>query len=439
MAGNKSLKSLALSFLVVIVIVAAINCGNGNPSAKAQPITQTYPPQATATKAPAASGDYWTAEASLLIAKSGLGAATVDGKIYAIGGRNGDSIFATNQQYDPATNTWTYKAPMPTPRYNFAVAVYSGKIYCIGGIATLNFYQEGVGFTLSNVAEIYDPATDNWTIGAPMPQASDGEASVVNGEIYVMSGRSNPNLNLNQAYDPNTDQWSTKTPMPDRNGWCAASAAVGNKIYVLGGISIAVGPTIMQIYDVTTDSWTTGSSPSGAMGGDADGAVTIGSPNNPRIELFGLTEYADTISNGSTANQIYDPSTDSWKVVASMPTSREKFGIALLNNEIYVIGGSIPYYPYAPDDVGGYTLYFSTNERYTIPAVLVMPTPTVTPVPATNTTKATLPPTPSPKPIITAEDVAIVATAVLIAVAVSVILLKSRPKKSNQGKNSIEN
>jgi Uncharacterized protein conserved in bacteria len=371
----------------------------------------------------------------MTIARSDLGAAVVDGKIYAIGGTNGDSVLGTNEQYDLAANRWTDKASMPTPRFSFATAVYDDKIYCIGGVLTLDYYQDETGFSLSSVTEIYDPDTDNWTTGAPMPQGSDGQASIVNGKIYVISGNSYPSLQITQAYDPTANQWSTKTPMPDRDGHCAASAVIGNKIYVIGGYTITPDQNVVQVYDTATDSWTAVTPPPVYMAGYYAGAVTITIPSStPKIEIFGLTGSASPYSNGSTANQIYDPTTDTWKTLTSMPTSRQGFGIALLNNEIYTIGGFIMYYPY-PDDIGSSPRFFATNERYTLSAVITMPTPTITQAPATNATKTTLPPptqTP-PKLNIPIEDIAIGAAAVFIAIAVSALLLKTRRRKLNEG------
>lgn len=427
--NNKILRVLAISFVVVFLVVATVRSVNENPLAKATETIQTQ--VITNIEASTINGS-WTEETPMVNAINGLGAVAVDGKIYAIGGRNDNTIFSTTQQYNPATNQWTNKAPMPTPRFSFAITASNGKIYCIGGIATLNFYQVGGGFTLSNVTEVYDPATDTWTTGASMPQASDGKATIVNGEIYVMSARSNPNLNLNQAYNPSTNQWSTKTPMPDRNGWCAASAVIGNKIYVIGGYTSSPHRNIVQIYDTISDSWTAGTPPPISMGGYVTGAVTIGTQDSPRVELFGLTEYATTISNGSTANQIYDPSTDNWTIVDSMPTSRERFGIALINNEIYTIGGSIPYYPF-PGDIGGSTWYFSTNERYTIPTAITMPTPTTTQVPATNTTQPPPPTQSEPNPNISTNELVLGAVVVAtLIVTVSVIFVIARRSKSGK-------
>ena len=56
-----------------------------------------------------------------------------NGKIYAIGGRDGPSEFATVEEYDSATNTWMTQASMPTARYVLGVAAANGKIYAIGG------------------------------------------------------------------------------------------------------------------------------------------------------------------------------------------------------------------------------------------------------------------------------------------------------------------
>src|SRR3972149_6681250 len=108
----------------------------------------------------------WVSKAPMHQARSGLGAAVVDGKIYAIGGltRSGSQstysggVVGTNEEYDPATNTWTYKTSMPHPRDYFAIGAYQKKIYCIG----------------SGINEVYDPATDMWETKTPMPTSRYG-------------------------------------------------------------------------------------------------------------------------------------------------------------------------------------------------------------------------------------------------------------------------
>jgi N-acetylneuraminic acid mutarotase len=268
--------------------------------------------------------------------------AVVNGKIYAIGGDN----LATNEEYDPATDTWTFKAPMPTPRARFGIAVFQNKIYCIGG-------QNGNGVT--GVNEVYDPATDTWETKASMPTPRSGlQANVVSGKIYLIGGVANGYaLTLNEVYDPRTDSWATKAPMPVVNFTFLgtsdyASAVVDNKIYVVGGWSVGgqwpvrgVIFNLNRIYDAENDSWSLGApAPSPAVYASAGATTGVFAPE--RIYVFG----ADTGwplwmflgLRGFTA-QSYDPKTDSWTVCASMPTERVDASVAVVNDKLYVIGG----------------------------------------------------------------------------------------------------
>ena len=93
--------------------------------------------------------------------------------------------------YDPITDQWSARAARPTYRTGFASAVVNGLLYVIGGRG-----QVGDG-PLSVTAddhkshvEIYDPATDRWSTGAPLPTAiRGGQACVVSDQIYVFGGR----------------------------------------------------------------------------------------------------------------------------------------------------------------------------------------------------------------------------------------------------------
>ena len=85
----------------------------------------------------------WTSLTPLQKGRMGLGVATVNEKIYAIGGNLGTgygelTVVDTNEEYDPTTNTWVYKTPMPTARSSFGIAVYKNKIYCFGGITGID-------------------------------------------------------------------------------------------------------------------------------------------------------------------------------------------------------------------------------------------------------------------------------------------------------------
>ncbi|MBT0159509.1 hypothetical protein G4O51_05945 [Candidatus Bathyarchaeota archaeon A05DMB-2] len=207
-------------------------------------------------------GDYWTSLAPIPTARSGLGVAVVDGKIYAIGGRN-DAIspyLDTNEMYDPATNTWTTKASMPTPRREFAIAVYKDKIYCIGGEV-----DDTGGMYFTGINEVYDPATDTWETKAPLLTPRFRMcANIIDGKIYVIGGAQYnvfPGIlcsDKNEVHDPEADTWIEKTSIPIAVNR-AASAVAGGRIFVLGGETGPFGSAgwhdFNQVYDVENDVW----------------------------------------------------------------------------------------------------------------------------------------------------------------------------------------
>jgi hypothetical protein len=82
--------------------------------------------------------DSWSTVASIPTPRLILGvAATGNGRNYAVGGQNAQSILSTVEEYDPASNSWSAVASMPTARSRLGVASASGKLYAIGGTADM--------------------------------------------------------------------------------------------------------------------------------------------------------------------------------------------------------------------------------------------------------------------------------------------------------------
>lgn len=310
----------------------------------------------------------WTQKEPMPTARGGLGVATVNGKIYAIGGSiqnvyNSPSssweIVGTNEEYDHTTNTWTTKKPMPTPRVYFATAVYQDKIYCFGGIIGLGQfpYQDTdillTGHLWSNATEVYDPTTDMWETKAPMPSTSQKQlaATVVDGKIYFVGGYGTQPA---MVYDPVTDSWNTTlanssklTDLVAGDGEFA-SALVGNKIYAVSRSMWVPSSGALFVYDFSNESWSLGATaPSSISGGVA--VVTSGLNAPERVYFV-----------GPTANYAYDPVSDSWQLGVTIPTSRIDFGITILNDKLYVLGG----YSFV-SKAKGYVPGTAMNEQYT--------------------------------------------------------------------------
>jgi hypothetical protein len=339
-------KGVALLLILVFLIAACL--------INAEPVSATTVAENT-----------WVSKAPLQQARSSLGVAVVNGKIYAIGGST-ESGFApglypsndypasarsvgTNEEYDPETDTWTYKVSMPTPRLAFGTAVYKNKIYCIGGQANGSY---------TGINEVYDPATNTWETKTPMPTSRAWvAANVVNGEIYLMGGYNPYPSTFNEVYDPKTDSWETKISTPDApiTDSSLASCVFDNRIILIGGLTQDQHYQLNQIYDTETDTWSAGAYPPSSLGGGA-AATTTGAFALKRIYAIGPAPIYNPEGAPSYTNRIYDPRTNGWSAAADMPTQRFNFGIAVLNDTFYVVGGhTYTSYSYTP---------IALNEQY---------------------------------------------------------------------------
>jgi N-acetylneuraminic acid mutarotase len=182
-----------------------------------------------------------------------------------------------------------------------------------------------------------------WTQKADMPtaRALPGSA-VVDGKIYVIGGQSSlGSIAVVEEYDPAADTWTTRADMPTaRDG--VRAAAVDGTIYAIGGWSGPAGPELstfstVEAYDPATDTWTTKADMPTARGGSAiavvDGQIyVIGGMFGPPTEV-------------SSAVEAYDPATDTWTKKTDMPTARYVFAACIVDRRIYVPGGKTKFDP----------------------------------------------------------------------------------------------
>jgi N-acetylneuraminic acid mutarotase len=196
-------------------------------------------------------------------------------KIYVIGG----IADMPTQVYDPATNTWENKTGIPETLIGQKAEVVNGKIYVISGGKPAPL---GIVST-SDKTYVYDPSTDLWSTMKQIPTPVQSYASaVIDNKIYIIGGETTPNYQndlksskLVQIFDPTTNQWTTGTPLPigvNGEGACSTSGVnASKKLYVMGGLlyyyglgtSADLNPQttfITQIYDPETGNWSTDAS-----------------------------------------------------------------------------------------------------------------------------------------------------------------------------------
>lgn len=322
-----------------------------------------------------AAEDSWTTLEPMPTARSGFGVAVVNGKVYVIGGLTGDGACGLNQMYDPATNTWTMKAPMPVARTRFGISVFQNKIYVFGGLLENNDYE-----SFTAITQVYDTTSNTWENRSSMlTPRSDLCANTVNNKIYLIGGLYRalyPNYsssNVTEVYDPETDEWTAKASIP-KSVAKYASAVVDNKIYLFGGVGgLLCFPwnDYNYIYDVENDTWSTGEPvPVGFDMGAAE--ATTGEYAQKQIYVFG--GFIDSSYDPCNLTQIYDPEKNTWTVGAQMLTPHAMFDVAVVNDELYVISGMDENFQAATNSIEKYTPvgYIPEFPSWAIPPLLLV-------------------------------------------------------------------
>lgn len=173
---------------------------------------------------------------------------------------------------------------------------------------------------------------DTWAVKASMPTGRTGAAAAaIGGKLYVVGGFNNGNLSSLEVYDPSTDAWTTKAPMPTaRNG--LAAAAIAGKLYVVGGAAGCCPLSNLEVYDPSTDTWTTKASMPTARTVLAAAAIDT--------KLYVIGGFNVDVGGQTPILEVYDSVTDVWTAKAPMPTTRIGLAAAPINGKLYAVGGS---------------------------------------------------------------------------------------------------
>ena len=279
----------------------------------------------------------WSSISNLPASLQGLAAASVNGKIYSIGGY----ITAAVYVYDPAQPTlgWLSVSNLPAPRNYLAAASANGKIYAIGG------NQGSGGGTAQSTVYVYDPSqpTLGWLSVSSLPATRwELAAASVRGKIYAIGGFDSNYVQQSTVYvyDPAQPAlgWSSVSNLPVPLIGLAA-ATVNGKIYTIG----AAGPggvtsSSVYVYDPSQPAlgWLSVSNLPQPLGNaeatSLNGRIyAIGGWNDPNAAGF---IYQSTV-------YVYDPlqPTLGWLSATNLPQPLSYAAATSLNGRIYAFGG----------------------------------------------------------------------------------------------------
>jgi N-acetylneuraminic acid mutarotase len=187
----------------------------------------------------------WDTKASMPTPRSDLTANVVNDKIYLIAGKeysNTNPYYTqtnVNEVYDPASDSWSTKTSIPTATFGYESATIEGKIYIIGGSQTITSQPQSSAFVSAN--QVYDPKTGNWTSVANIPTLSSYGAAAATQDylaparLYLVGGYSQTVLtSKTQIYNLNNNSWTTGTALPSPRADFAL-AVVNDILFAVGG------------------------------------------------------------------------------------------------------------------------------------------------------------------------------------------------------------
>jgi N-acetylneuraminic acid mutarotase len=196
-------------------------------------------------------------------------------------------------------------------------------------------------FALLGMTSISLAQGNTWTTKAnmPTPRANPGTC-VVNGKIYAIGGEtagggctSPVSSQKVEVYDPTTNSWTTKAPMPTGRESLSLSA-VNGKIYAIGGdvVQCLVDVPFVEEYDPQTDTWDTNKRPMPTPRTGLSSSVVNG-------KIYAIGGWTFSTDRALDYVEEYDPITDTWIPKAPMHDTRAWFSTCVVDGKIYAFGG----------------------------------------------------------------------------------------------------
>jgi N-acetylneuraminic acid mutarotase len=260
-----------------------------------------------------------------------MGVAAVQGKVYVIGGFDGNgAALPTVEAYDPATDGWTERSALPAPLHHVNVAAVGDRLYVVGALS-------GSGFGAVGITLAYDPAADTWTPLDGMPAGTERGASgvaVVGTRLYVAGGlRGGISLRDFSAFDTASGTWEPLPSMTVARDHLAAGAHAG-QVFAISGRDGGALQAAVEMFDPATSRWTSRTSIPTARGGIAaaelSGQLVVMGGEGNAADPHGIFHQTES----------YDPAADRWTMLAPMRTGRHGIGAATVDGKVYVPGGA---------------------------------------------------------------------------------------------------
>ena len=213
------------------VLVVGGNTGSGRSTER----VEIFNPQTNA----------WTETQPLAGARANHTAQLLEnGRVLVAGGQTDDNGLVGGDAllYDPQASTWAVTGPMVKPRiWAQSVRLGDGRVLVAGGMTL----EDMPANTLSASAEIYNPATNAWSAALAMAQPRYSHVLVLlpGGQVLALGGARDWEccwtgtsfVREIESYDPVTNAWRVVAELPQPRVQAAASLLIDGCLWLSGG------------------------------------------------------------------------------------------------------------------------------------------------------------------------------------------------------------
>jgi hypothetical protein len=279
----------------------------------------------------------WTTTGSLNAARTDHTATLLlDGRVLVVGG-GGNGILDSAELFDPTTGTWNVTGHLKTARFlHTATLLPDGRVLVAGGWVGQSMQSR----TVTNTAELYDPATGTWSSTGNMTMGRGAQTATLlsSGKVLITGGEDmfTEGFDQTELYDPTNGTWSrTGDFKMARIG--PATRLQDSKVLVAGGLYNIEFPPLAsaELYDGATGTWDQTASLAIARYGNTMTLLQAG-----KVLVAGGGTF-DLVRMRSA--ELYDPLTRRWDTAGALGTARSGATATLLQNgKVLVVGGQEP-------------------------------------------------------------------------------------------------
>jgi hypothetical protein len=221
-----------------------------------------------------------------------------------------------------------------------AVTLKDGRVLVIGGM-----YAREPGIKLkTNVAEIYNPATNKFTVTGSMAEPRFGHTATLlaDGRVLVTGGADLSDGFDNQAtaeiYNPATGKFTPTGSMAQGRAEHTATLLPDGRVLVAGGFGGGTNArATAEIYSPTTGTFT----PTGSMAISRQYHTATLLPNGLVLIAGGLDDGGASPTGVTATAELYNPAAGTFASTGTMISAREWHTATLLTNGFVLIAGGV--------------------------------------------------------------------------------------------------